>query len=236
MIPAARKVADVILGRDFIRPSRVALDYEVLGTEYGGWAILSNSLDRRSVVYSVGIGEDASFDAAVIERYGCEVFGFDPTPRSLEWIGGRVLDARFHVQPVGLAAFDGELKFFEPESRTHVSYSANPDRIALNRNGVISLPVRRLSTLMHDNGHSALDVLKMDIEGSEYDVIEDVLAQRIPVRQWLIEFHHRILPGGARRTAQALRRLRQAGYRPFFISEHGQEFSFVSEAFARSHP
>ena len=33
--------------------------------------------------HSGGVGEDASFDLGIIERFGCSVFAFDPTPRAI---------------------------------------------------------------------------------------------------------------------------------------------------------
>ena len=33
------------------------------------------------MVYSVGLGQDISWDKALIEKYRCEVYGFDPTPK-----------------------------------------------------------------------------------------------------------------------------------------------------------
>ncbi len=47
----------------------VELDAEsvFLGTSYGGYEVLPALLGRDSVVYSVGIGEDISFDLGLIE-------------------------------------------------------------------------------------------------------------------------------------------------------------------------
>jgi Methyltransferase FkbM domain len=49
------------------------------------------------------------------------------------------------------------------------------------------LPVKRLATIMKELGHTRLDVLKMDIEGDEYDVLRDIAD--IPIRQILVEMH-----------------------------------------------
>jgi hypothetical protein len=59
---------------------------EFLGTVYGGWTICLDGISESSIVYSFGVGEDASFDLAVIERYGAEVHAFDPTPSSIDWV------------------------------------------------------------------------------------------------------------------------------------------------------
>ena len=38
-------------------------------------------MSKDAVVYSVGLGQDISWDKALIEKYRCEVYGFDPTPK-----------------------------------------------------------------------------------------------------------------------------------------------------------
>src|SRR5258708_1002167 len=55
---------------------------EKLGSSYGGWIIPVDYLNKKSICYMVGAGEDISFDFAVAKRFRCEVLIFDPTPRS----------------------------------------------------------------------------------------------------------------------------------------------------------
>ena len=57
---------------------------DFLGSEYGGYCMCPENIDRDCVVYSFGIGEDISFDLALIQRFGLSVYAFDPTPRSIE--------------------------------------------------------------------------------------------------------------------------------------------------------
>ncbi|WMW22216.1 hypothetical protein RE476_12730 [Methanolobus mangrovi] len=40
---------------------------ERLGSEYGGWAFCPENVGEQSVVYSFGIGEDISWDEALID-------------------------------------------------------------------------------------------------------------------------------------------------------------------------
>ena len=54
-----------------------------LGTEYGGWYIPKNiQLNNSSIIYSVGVGEDISFDIGLSNIFDPEIFLFDPTKRS----------------------------------------------------------------------------------------------------------------------------------------------------------
>jgi hypothetical protein len=67
----------------------------------------------------------------------------------------------------------------------------------------------------------------MDIEGAEYDVLSDLLACDVLVRQLLVEFHHGWKDVGLRRTREAIRSLNRAGYRIFHVSSRGGEYSFL---------
>jgi FkbM family methyltransferase len=194
-----------------------------LGTSYGGYEILPAFVSTESIVYSVGIGEDISFDLGLMERFGCAVHGFDPTPRSLAWLEKQTLPPNFHVHPYGLADFDGIARFAPPKNPAYVSHSTLPGHDGER----IELPVKRLSTAMRELGHDRLDVLKLDIEGSEYGVLKDLLTTGPLPRQLLVEFHHGL--GGATldQTEAALSDLARAGYQVFDARETGREFSLV---------
>ncbi len=207
----------------------VRLNHVRVGSDYGGWAIVPDGLGPGSIVYSFGIGEDASFDTGLIERFGCAVHAFDPTPKSIAWVHAQrragTLTDRFVLHEFGLSDRDGTLTFFAPANPGHVSHSAVQHQWASDQSIVV--PVKRLSTIMRELGHDRVDLLKMDIEGSEYGVVEDLVASGAPVRQLLIEFHHRFPEIGPGKTEAALARLRTAGYDLFCIAPSDEEYSFI---------
>jgi FkbM family methyltransferase len=195
-----------------------------LGTYYGGWTIIPRLLGRQSLVYSVGVGSDISFDRALIERFGCQVHAFDPTPVARAWIAEQAVPPQFHFHPIGLAASDGDVEFALPPRADYDSYSLPQAGVS---QPLVSCPVRRLERLMTDLGHTQLDVLKMDIEGFEFGVVADILAGPIRPRQWLIEFHHKMMYFTADQTRAAVSAIEAAGYRLFCVSNVGHEYSFV---------
>jgi FkbM family methyltransferase len=202
----------------------VNLPFDFLGTKYGGWPLLA-STPRGAVVYSFGIGEDISFDLGAIERFGCLVHGFDPTPRSLAWVRRQTLPEQFAFHPIGIAAEDGEAEFFAPAIDGHVSFSASPSSPAVGK--PIKAPVMRLETILSRFNHRAPAILKMDIEGFEYGVIDDILAGSLRPSQLLVEFHHGMYDGiGKEKTIAAVDALRNAGYRIFYVSDAGREYGF----------
>jgi FkbM family methyltransferase len=196
-----------------------------LGSAYGGWTINPTRLTSDSIVYSFGVGEDISFDIALIERYGVTVHAFDPTPRSVAWVGQQHLPSRFIFHDFGIANFDGFAAFFPPRRAEHVSYTVIADRNP--GSSPTYVPVYRLTTILQMLDHSRVDLLKMDIEGAEYDVIDDLAETGVSVEQLLVEFQHRFRGVGAHRTIQTARRLREAGFRLFHVNDTGEDYSFM---------
>ena len=200
-------------------------DVSYIGSEYGGFTVYGNAIGNDSIVYSFGIGEDISFDLGMIERYGCKVYAFDPTPKSLEWLEIFQLPGEFVYRGIGLSDIDGMLTFAKPENPSHVSLTSVLENY--KETDHIQLPVSRLKTIMEELGHSHIDVLKMDIEGCEYGVINDIINTGVTVNQILVEFHHRFNGVGYNKTNEAIRTLHENGYLLFSISDNGEEMSFI---------
>lgn len=80
---------------------------------------------------------------------------------------------------------------------------------------------------MRELGHTHIDIIKMDIEGAEYDVIKDIHNSDIRPKQILVEFHHRFPGVGIKKTKEAIDSLRSIGYKMFSISDTNEEFCFV---------
>jgi FkbM family methyltransferase len=195
------------------------------GSDYGGYCLDLSAIDSSAVVYSLGIGEDISFDLSLIERFGVNVEAFDPTPKVRKWLASQTLPPEFHFHPEGIARHDGEEAFYLPPREDWVSHSIIPARQYANQS--VRLPVLRLSTAMKRLGHSHLDILKMDIEGAEYAVIEDIVSSEIPINQLLVEFHHRLSSLGTKKTGQALALLDQYGMKICYVCPRKEIFTFV---------
>lgn len=192
---------------------------------YGDWTVAPSGLKRGGIAYSLGVGEDATFDTALIEHFGMEVHAFDPTPRAIAWVSRQNLPPGFHFHPTGVGGHDGTADFAPSGNSGNPSYRMREN--AALASAPVTCPVRKLSTLTRMLGHPQVELLKIDIEGAEYDVIDDLLDSDIEVHQLLVEFHHRFGNIGRGRTARAVSCLQEAGYRIFFISPSGREYSFI---------
>ena len=193
-----------------------------LGSGDGRWVVCPDNLNSDSVVYSVGIGKDITFDTDLIRRFGCIVQAFDPTPLAMEWLRSQELPENFVVHPWGLAAHDGSAVFALPVEHA-VSFTMSAD---MQSKATAECPVYRLSTIRDMLKHDHIDLLKLDIEGAEYEVLDDVVAEGSRISQLLIEFHHR-WTGSPTQTERAISRIEECGLLLFHVSARGLEYSFI---------
>jgi FkbM family methyltransferase len=186
------------------------------------WTICPEGLNSKSVVYTGGLGRDISFEHALLDRFGCEMVLYDPSPCALETMARSENQIpQFHFFPTALAARNGKLALAPPLDPAGDSWFARDDGTAK-----IEVPCTDLSSLMAQNRHQHIDLLKLDIEGSEYEVIDDLLQRRIPIRQICVEFHHGILPGISRgQTIRSMLKLLRRGYK--LLNQEGANHTFL---------
>jgi FkbM family methyltransferase len=217
----------VLLGRDlFIMPQ---VDFPKLhyGRKDYDWTFCPVQINKDSIVYSFGIGRDISFDLALIENFGLKVFAFDPTPKSIAWLESQKLPSEFQYFPLGLSDHDGTMEFFETGGEHAVSYTELKLEDKKVRQQPIFLKVCKLLTICSLLNHDHIDILKLDIEGSEYRVLPDLLQSNIQVDQILVEFHHRFKEIKVAKTRRLIEILNLYGYKIFDISRSGYEYSFI---------
>lgn len=219
-----KRVVRAGLGTDHLLRPELHIETRRIGSAYGGWILAPGALGRAGppVVLSFGLGDDISFDEAIIQDHRARVYGFDPTPASLNWIATRPTPPDMHVMPIGIAAFDGEQSFAIPQNETRGNFSCKE-----STGTSIVCAVRRYDSILGMLGLRHVDVLKLDVEGSEYDVIPDILSSAILPVQLLIEFHHRIHNIHVADTRKSVATIRRAGFSLFAVSPGGQELSFI---------
>lgn len=194
-----------------------------LGKEQIGcsWTFSPTGLGPQSIIYSGGVGNDISFEHALSERFGCTVHLFDPSPTGIATMSRpENRNPRFQFSPIGLAGSSCTLRLSPPLCPEEGSWFSNTG------GGSFEARCLDLATLLKQNQHAQIDILKMDIEGAEYGVLDNILDAQIPVRQILVEFHDGLLPGF--RRSQSLR----AGFRLItngfsLISVVGTTYTFI---------
>jgi FkbM family methyltransferase len=212
-----------INGRDLLEKKDVLIKYDIIGSEYGCWPVVPSLVSSESTIYLVGVGSDVSFDVGLIERFGVRVHAFDPTPEAIQYVKDNVITDNFIMHEYGLYKNDEIVQFYMPKNENYVSHSI------YDKGGKkeFYVEMKRLQTIMSELNHEHIDLLKMDIEGAEYDVISDMMESGILPDQLLIEFHHRFENIKSAKTRGSIELLRSFGYLLFYISDSGTDYGFV---------
>lgn len=215
-----------------------------LGTEYGGWTFVDEGGLDNTTIISAGLGEDASFDVAFAGRYGANIIIVDPTPRAVKHFEkicerfGKPDTVPFgetgsqdpeaynlsNVQPSQLRLVEkalwnkpGTIKFFEPKDKEHVSHSIhNYQNEYRDDTDAIEVPAATIFDVMNAFDVSCEDVglVKLDIEGAEIEVLEDMLSKGFLPKQILVEFDELNVPSkrGYDRVSKIDKQLKECGY------------------------
>ena len=185
---------------------------EKLGTNYGGWYVPTNMiLNENSIVYSGGVGEDISFDILLQSKYNCNIMLIDPTSKSIKhfdevkqyynsnqlFTGGIQQDYysciqssqpnfdKFQYINIGLWNKKDELKFYKQTNDNYVSQSLVENMFGQKYDIV---PVNSIKNIMDQQGHTQIDLLKLDIEGAEIETVNQMLDDKIYPTYVLVEF------------------------------------------------
>ncbi len=180
-----------------------------LGSAYGGWRIPAGLIEPTWLCYSVGVGGDISFDLELIRRFGVTVRAFEPVSDYVSRAADEArAEPRFSVHEAAIAVSDGPLRL----QITHDASSQSVSAAGLYESSAfVEMPGRALVSLMDELGDERIDLLKLDVEGAEYELLPAVDLRALGVKVFAVQLHH----NGSVRGARALiDRLRADGYRP----------------------
>jgi FkbM family methyltransferase len=220
------------LSKDRLTGQKLAFrnDLQHLGSQNGGWMVPTRLLRPNAICYCVGCGEDISFDLALIREFSCKVYAFDPTPRAIKHVADQAgSEPDYHFSAVGLWSQEDTLKFYAPRNPAHVSHSVVNLQ---NTSDYFEARVARLSDLLVCNGHRSVDLLKLDIEGAEYTVIESIITDGIAIGILCVEFDEYFNPLDRLykdRISQSIAGLIRAGF-VLVCAEGNGNYTFVHEA------
>jgi len=178
-----------------------------LGSSYGFWVVPDTLLGPGSTCYLAGIGEDITFDLALIARYGCQVHALDPVRAAQEFAAAAARhQPRFVLHRAGLWSSDTTLPLHAPAVTGHISHSAT-DMHGTQK--AFDARFRSVRSLMEELGHDRLDLLKISAEGSEYEILRSVLDDGVDPSIVCVEFAQ---PAPPEQADDAMRRMAGRGY------------------------
>jgi hypothetical protein len=232
---------------------------ERFGSNYGGWSICTCSKHNinKGLVVSAGVGEDISFDLEILALFNTRIILVDPTTRSKTHIDNLFTRAPIErtapysetgCQPIeaykvtsqmltnllfeNVALWKDSLgiELFPPNDDNNVSFK-------IYKSKKISKPVKFFPSIdiprlleLYEIRKSEITLLKMDIEGSEFAVLVNLLKTSVRPRQIAVEFdflRQKNILIGILKYALIINRLSRSQYR--LIHVEGLNHTFVLE-------
>ncbi len=207
-----------------------------IGSKYHGYTIPDHLLTKESVCYCIGAGEDVSFDTELKRIFDAKVFVFDPMPEGRDYFmrlkqavavgdslpveGDTEFRYRISSQKLDEITYEEKgvwnketvMRFYSPVLDNYPSHSVY---LFKNSGKYIDAPVDRLSHFMKKFGHTKLDLVKMEIEGAEYTVLDTIVKDKLDVKVICVEFDEIFHVRDIRymfRIRKARRQLEKAGF------------------------
>lgn len=191
-----------------------------LGTDYGGWTIDINDVKDGDTVLDLGLGEDISFSQELAALRNVNIIGIDPTEKSHRYVES------LQNAPITLikkaVAKDGinAITMHRNRNPLHVSESFISTHHAVGND---SYEVDCISIKSLRDGYPNISLIKMDIEGGEYDVLDECIG----VKQLCVEFHHFCINGiTISDTNACIKKLLDNGYEILDKNQQATEFTF----------
>lgn len=188
------------------------------------------SLNTASIVYSFGVGHEISFDTALVETYGCDVYMYDPTPSSADFMRN-CRDPKLRFTELAIWTTDGTLTLYEPRD------GGSASAVIVQGTKATEVPCVTMRTLMTMNNHEHIDVFKADIEGAALPVLTQMLEQEILPTQIVVELEAPVEPEDLddylRQVSQLRGSLQDKGYDEWLLPRRSARYYSIEMLFSR---
>lgn len=134
--------------------------------------------------------------------------------------------ANLHFHPYGLWKESGMVRFYAPKNSSHVSHSIVNLQ---NTRDYFEAECRDMAGIMTAMGHKDVTLLKLDVEGAEYEIPDSLIAADIYPHIICVEFDEGPTPrneGYPQRISNAIKKIKHAGCSATFID--GWNVTFVA--------
>ena len=191
-----------------------------------GHTFLPSLIGPASVVLDIGANQ-GQFARAIVRDFDCRVHAVEPNPYLCASLQELAIPG-LTVHGVALAGTRG-LRPFLVMNNSEASHVASASD---SKEGTVQVQAITLEDLISQiRANASIDLIKMDIEGAELDVLEQVPAGLLErVRQLTIEFHQFVYPESRVRVEAVKKRFSNLGFWVVDFSRTNYDVLFVHPA------
>jgi FkbM family methyltransferase len=182
---------------------------------------LDYDLDETSVVVDAG-GFEGQWASDLYARYRCRIYVVEPVAAFADGIQRRFdRNPDISVHAVALGGRTGETEIVVHGTGSSIFGEARHWGAAAPRERV---RVVRVADFLAEHGIERLDLLKLNIEGAEYDLLDDLIGSGVVQRvaNLQVQFHEFVVDAPQRMRAihEALRRTHKPTYQAEWVWEN----------------
>lgn len=171
-------------------------------------------LNSESVVFDLG-GFEGDWSSDIFSRYCCKIFIFEPVPAYATNIEKRFSrNPGITIYPIGLSS---------ESILSNLSICADASSIYKKEGRQIKISLVNAMDFIREHGVSHIDLMKINIEGGEYDLLECLIENNFVynIGNIQVQFHD-FIPSAKKRLAEIQKQLKKTHYLTY-------EFPFVWE-------
>ncbi len=178
---------------------------------------LDYDLDEDSLVFDAG-GYEGQWTSDIFSKYCCKIFVFDPVKQFANNIQKRFSkNKKIVVYNFGLS---------NKTYKTKISVDKDSSSLYKNGNKLENVDFVRLVDFIKERNINRIDLLKLNIEGAEFDLLEDLInsGDIKKIRNIQVSFHEIVPNAGIRmkKIQSELKKTHFLTYQYLFVFENWQ--------------
>jgi len=143
---------------------------------------LNYNLTQNSLVIDAG-GYKGEWSKSIFDRYGCNLIIFEPVSKYFDIINQKFIgEEKISVIKRGLSNEDKEIVIFDSEDSSSIFWGDGESE---------KIQLEKFSSFISTHQIKEIDLIKINIEGGEYDLLEDILESGLAnkIGNLQIQFH-----------------------------------------------
>jgi|LakMenEpi03Aug12_release.lakeMendotaPanAssembly.Ray.scaffolds.fasta_scaffold157549_2 FkbM family methyltransferase len=150
--------------------------------------LLDNRLNNSSIVFDLG-GYDGNLALKIFIKFNCNIFIFEAYKPYYENIKNKFLNNnKIKIFNYAVSNKNGKDNFIISNDG---SFLQNTCKLTNNSNNTVIVETKSFFEIYNESGINTIDLLKINVEGSEYDILENIFEHNLTkkIKIFHIQFH-----------------------------------------------
>ncbi len=168
-----------------IKPEKLFRLIRIGKNNDGGYLVCKNSVIKSKILLSFGISDDFSFEKDFSKLNNCKIYAFDPTSTNTFFIKNiikYILKLQLFLSIKKIVNFCNFVSFFKNKKNILI-------RKKIGKGGSLKSESISFNNILNICDHKSDIYLKIDIEGAEYRILDEIIANSKMINGIAIEFH-----------------------------------------------